>query len=172
MRKFLLFAFVLIFSQLVIAQTLQFSLIDANNGKAIEGVEVFSHEEHEKISYTDKFGLILFDTDHSDTLIFFKKNYQPLYIQIQHTNFDTSHTVVLKMIPTKGFSNHKVPSTFDKYNASHHDFAHDSLSNSSIRVTQYHPMTPIPKYNDKAFHLVEIGLDGKSGHKRSAYSRK
>lgn len=172
MIKILTFSLLTIVSQFLVAQTLQFSLIDANNGNSLEGVEVFSHEEHEKISYTDKFGLVLFDTDLTDTLVFFKKNYQPLYIQVHHTNFDTSHTVVLKMTPSKGLSNHKVPTKFDKYNTSHHEFAHDSLSNSSIRVTQYHPLTPISNYNDKSFHLVEIGLDGKSGHKRSAYSRK
>lgn len=154
------------------AQVLQFSLVDVSNDKSIEGVEVFSHEAHDKISYTDKFGLVLFDTDHTDTLIFFKKNYQPLYIQVHHTNFDTSHTVVLKMTPTRGLSNHKVPTKFDKYNASHHEFAHDSLSNSSIKVTQYHPLAPLPKYNDKAFHIAKIGLDGKSANKNSGYSRK
>lgn len=172
MKKAFVFSFLLIASQIVFAQVIQFSLVDVSDDKSIEGVEVFSHEEHQKISYTDKFGLVLFDTDHTDTLIFFKKNYQPLYIQVHHTNFDTSHTVVLKMTPAKGLSNHKVPTKFDKYNASHHEFAHDSLNNSSIKVTQYHPLTPLPKYNDKSFHLVEIGLDGKSAHKRSAYSRK
>lgn len=172
MKKVLLFAFVLISTQLLVAQTLQFSLVDANNGKAIEGVEVFSHEEHEKISYTDKFGLVLFDTDLSDTLVFFKKSYQPLYIHVHHTNFDTTHTVILKMLPSNGLVKHDKPTKFDKYQTSQHHFAHDSLSNSSIKVTQYHPLAPLPNSNDKSFHLVEIGLDGKSAHKRSAYSRK
>jgi len=172
MKKVLVFSFLLITSQLLFAQVLQFSVIDVSNGKLIEGVEVFSHEEHEKISYTDKFGLVLFDTDLSDTLVFFKKNYQPLYIHVHHTNFDTTHTVMLKMMPSNGIAKHDKATKFDKYNASHHDFAHDSLNNSNIRVTQYHPVAPLPNYNDKSFHLVEIGLDGKSGHKRSAYSRK
>ena len=71
MIKILTFSLLTIVSQLLVAQTLQFSLIDANNGNSLEGVEVFSHEEHEKISYTDKFGLVLFDTDLTDTLVFF-----------------------------------------------------------------------------------------------------
>jgi hypothetical protein len=172
MKKVFVFSLLLITSQFVFAQVLQFSLVDVSNDKSIEGVEVFSHEAHDKISYTDQFGLVLFDTDHTDTLIFFKKNYQPLYIQVHHTNFDTSHTIVLKMTHTAGLSNHKVPTKFDKYQASHHHFAHDSLSNSSIKVTQYHPLAPLPKYNDKAFHIAKIGLDGHTHHKRSAYTKK
>ena len=172
MKKILSISFLLISSQIMFAQVLQFSLLDVSTDKPMEGVEVFSHEAHDKISYTDKLGLVVFDTDHTDTLIFFKKNYQPLYIQVHHTNFDTSHTVVLKMIPKAGLSNHKVPTKFDKYQASHHHFAHDSLSNSSIKVTQYHPLAPLPKYNDKAFHIAKIGLDGKSAHKNSGYLRK
>lgn len=172
MKKTIVFSFLLIISQFVSGQILQFSLIDATSNNAIEGVEVFSHEAHDKISFTNKYGLVLFDTDHTDTLIFFKKDYQPLYIHLHHTNFDTSHTVVLRMTPSKGFLTHKVPSRFDKYQSSQHHFAHDSLSNSSIKVTQYHPLAPLPNSNDKSFHLVEIGLDGKSAHKRSAYSRK
>jgi len=78
----------------------------------------------------------------------------------------------LKMVAAEGFPHHNVTSKFDKYQASHYHFVHDSLANSSISVTQFHPTMPPPKYDDKAFHVVEIGLDRNSAHKRTSYNRK
>ena len=158
-------------AQCASAQVVRFSLVDVANGAPLEGVEVFSHEDHKKISYSDKFGVVSFDTDHTDTLIFFKKNYHPLYIQVRHNNFDTAHTVILKMSSAKGFAHPKTMSKFDKFQASQHHFTHDSLDNSTIHITQYHPTEPLPVYNDRAFHVVEIGLDKKSPRKRTSYVR-
>ncbi len=155
------------------AQVLSFQLIDHITEKPMEGVEVFSHEAHDKVSFTDKNGLVNFDIDHTDTLIFFKQGYAPLYIQVHRINFDHSHALVLKMKTSNGNLNKHTSVQFDKMQKSKYTFVHDSLDNSSIHVTHFeHPeATPLPNQTDRSFHIAQIDLDknNQSRH-RSAYS--
>jgi hypothetical protein len=161
------------FCQCAFAQVLNFKLIDLLTEKPLESVEVFSHEAHDKVNFTDKNGNVAFDIDHTDTLIFFKQGYAPLYIQIHRVNFDHSHALVLKMRSSTGNLNRHTAGQFDKLQKSKYTFVHDSLDNSSIHVTHFeHPdVAPIPNQQDKAFHIAQINLEGDSpSRNRSAYS--
>ena len=155
------------------AQELKFTLLNSETKEPMEGVEIFSHESHDKVVYTDKVGNAAFLIKNTDTLIFFKELYHPLYIQVKALNFDNSHNVVLKMVPTNGESHGYMTRQFDQLQKSEYHFVHNDKSDNSIKITNFKSpsMVGYPKYNDKAFHVVEIGFDNKNKPK-SSYLKK
>jgi len=173
-RLAILTTLISIAQQQVFSQKLNFKVIDYTIEKPLDNVEVFSHEQHDKVSFTDKHGLVNFDTDHTDTLIFFKQGYSPLYIQIHRVNFDHSHALVLKMKASN--TGHTKPASvaFDELTKSKYTFVHDSLDNSSLQVTHFEvPGASAVRYaSDKSFHIVQLGIDKKSNGHSSAYKHK
>ena len=158
-------------SQICSAQMLKFMVKDTKTEQPIEGVEVFSHEAHDKIAYTSKKGFVKFDVRKTDTLVFFKKNFAPFYLQINHTNFDTiNHVIHLKMRMDDKTADNRLPMKFNRLNTSNYDFVHDSTMNNEIKITRYEVPDSDP-VKDRSFHFVEIKLDEKV-NKRSSYTRK
>ncbi|MBY0425611.1 MAG: hypothetical protein K2Q22_08250 [Cytophagales bacterium] len=157
------------------SQVIKFTIVHAESKLPLEGVEVFSHGTKKKPAYTDKSGFVQYDIDHTDTMIFFKQNFHPLYIQIKTVNFDDNHSVVLKLAPSKGDSEGLMTKQYDKLQRSEYHFEHDSIPNSSIRITSFRSpsLSGYPMYNDKAFHVAEINLDKpNSTRTKSSYLKK
>lgn len=156
------------------SQVITFKLVDLATNEPLKEVEVFSHEAHDKVSFTDPKGAVKFDIDHTDTLIFFKQGYLPLYIQVKQSNFDPTHVVTLKMRNTSGQVAKRTDMQYNKLQKSHYSFVHDSLSNSSIQVTHFeHPeMATLPNTADKSFHVVQIDLEKSGAGLKHRYTRK
>jgi hypothetical protein len=79
------------------------------------------------------------------------------------------------MVPTNGESHGYMTRQFDKLEKSEYHFEHDSLSNSSIKVTSFKSPTlqGLPKYKDRAFHFAEIGIDNpNSSRSKSSYLKR
>ncbi|MBC7388083.1 MAG: hypothetical protein H7329_02625 [Opitutaceae bacterium] len=171
MKRNLILFLILVLSQICSAQMLKFMVKDIKTEQPIEGVEVFSHEAHDKIAYTSKKGIVKFDVRKTDTLVFFKKNFAPFYLQIDHKNFDTiNHVIHLKMKMDDKTVDNRLPMKFNSLNTSNYDFAHDSTINNEIKITRYEVPDSDP-VKDRSFHFVEIKLDEKSNI-RSPYTRR
>lgn len=160
--------------QQVFGQKLDFKVIDYASDRPLDNVEVFSHEEHNKVSFTDKQGLVNFDVDHTDTLVFFKQGYVPLYIQVHRVNFDHSHALVLQMKASNSAHARTPSHAFDDLTKSKYHFVHDSLDNSSMQITHFElpEITATRSSSDKSFHIAQVGLDKKSSSRNSAYKAK
>lgn len=156
------------------SQKLDFKVLDYASEVPLGNVEVFSHEEHNKVSFTDKQGLVNFDVDHTDTLVFFKQGYSPLYIQVHRVNFDHSHALVLKMKSSSIDHPRTSSMAFDDLTKSKYTFVHDSLDNSSLQVTHFElpGASGVRGSSDKSFHIAQIGLDKKTATRGSAYKPK
>ncbi len=171
MKRNILLVLILVVSQICCAQMLKFMVKDTKTDQPIEGVEVFSHEAHDKIAYTSKKGYVKFDVRKTDTLVFFKKNFTPFYLQIDHKNFDTINQVIhLKMKKDKKTVENRLPTKFNQLNTSNYDFTHDSTINNEIKITRYEVPDNDP-VKDRSFHFVEIKLDEKV-NKKSSYTRR
>jgi hypothetical protein len=174
-RRILILIGLLFFTTFSYSQVLKFTIVHAETNVPIEGVEVFSHEAKKKPAYTDKTGFVQYDIAHTDTMVFFKQNFHPLYIQIRTVNFDNNHNVLLKLVPSKGESEGYMTRQFDRLQRSEYHFEHDSIPNSSIKITSFRSpsLSGYPLYNDKAFHVAEISLDKSAPNKsKSSYLKK
>jgi len=176
MKARIVFLLVLFGSSFVAwSQELKFSLVNSETMEPIEGVEIFSHESHDKVVLSDKIGEASFDINHTDTLIFFKQLFHPLYIQVKRIDFDKNHKVVLKMVPTNGETHGYMTRQFDMLQKSEYHFVHDKFSNRSIQIVNFKSpsLAGTPQYNDKSFHVAEIDLDKKAPTSgKSSYLKK
>ena len=179
MNTKIIILFALFGYQTCVSQVLKFIVKDAKTDLPVEGVQVFSHEMHDKVVYSSKKGVVKFDVRKTDTLVFFKKNFTPFYLQISHNKFDTlNHVIHLKMTEDNRTSENRLPMKFNELGREEYEFELDSLNNhevkrlddNQIKISRFEMPDSDPT-KDRSFHFVEIKLDEKS-KMRSGYTRK
>lgn len=144
------------------AQTIHIKLVDANTNKPIAGVKVKSAHDHDLITFSNDSGYFAYNLKHTDTILFQKDYYYPVYMSLSLHHFDSTHTISIKLTPSETIyaSNNK----FDKatlqmfeYQFTHNDVALDSKA--GITLFQTNDAIKIQKLQtDKPFKIVTVDL--------------
>ena len=144
------------------AQTIHIKLIDGNTNKPVAGVKVKSAHDHDLITFSNDSGYFAFNIKHTDTILFQKDYYYPVYMSMALHNFDSTHTISIMLTPS--VTVYASSNTFDKANLQmfEYQFAHNDVAlDSKAQVTLFQTNDAIKMQKmqtEKPFKIVTIDL--------------
>lgn len=144
------------------AQTIHIKLLDANTNKPVANVKVKSAHDHDLITFSNDSGYFAFNLKHTDTILFQKDYYYPLYMSMALHNFDSTHTISIKLTPSATI--YTSSNTFDKANLQmfEYQFTHNEVGEeSNAQVTLFQTNEAIKAQQvqtDKPFKIVSVDV--------------
>src|SRR5690242_7438240 len=85
----------------VMAQKEHFRVVDAATNKPVYGVKIKSFSTHDLVTFSNDSGYFNITVRENDTLSISKDYYHTMYVTINMKNFDSLHTIVLYLAPSK-----------------------------------------------------------------------
>jgi len=170
--NFIAFLFISSFS--LSAQTIHIKLLDGATYKPISGVKVKSAHDHDLITFSNDSGYFAFNLKHTDTILFQKDYYYPVYMSLEVHNFDSTHVILISLTPSPAINNENTK--FEKenlqmfeYQFTHNDYGEDSKANITLFQTK-DALKAQKIQTDAPFRIVSIDVFTHN-KKKSKYSQ-
>jgi len=144
------------------AQTIHIKLFDCNTNKPISGVKVKSAHDHDLITFSNDSGYFAFNMKHTDTILFQKDYYYPVYMSIALHHFDSTHVINIQLTPSATI--YTGSNKFDKANLQmfEYQFTHNDVGeDSQAKVTLFQTNDAIKAQQvqtDKPFKIVSVDV--------------
>ncbi len=145
----------------IYAQKISFKVIDISTGLPIWKVKVASTPEKRFITYTDGSGKFTHFVVQDDTIQLSKDNYHPLYLKISSSNFDSTHGVIIGLVPLDMKKGKQAGEYPDLKNFEYH-FVHDTLgekSNIKVHLLENVNASDFRRKNDQSFRFGAVDID-------------
>lgn len=158
--NFIVFLFISSFT--LSAQTIHIKLLDGVTYKPVAGVKVKSAHDHDLITFSNDSGYFAFNLKHTDTILFQKDYYYPVYMSVALHNFDSTHVIQILLTPSATVYNES--NKFDKANLQmfEYQFTHNEVGDDSkahITVFQTNDAIKAQKIQtDKPFKIVTVDV--------------
>ena len=142
-------------------QKISFKVIDISTGLPIWKVKVASTPEQRFITYSDGSGKFAHFIAHDDTIQLTKDQYHPLYLKISSSNFDSTHAVVIGLVPLdkkKG----KLSGEYQDLKTFEYHFVYDTLgekSNLKVHLLENVHAFDYRRKNDQSFRFGTVDID-------------
>lgn len=144
------------------AQKINFKVLNVSTGLPEARVKVSSLPEHLFITYSNDKGEFSTFILQDDTLELSHENFHPLILQIKVSNFDSSHTVVVGIVPNSKDGKPFEGSHGNLQNFEYH-FVHDTLGeNSHMKINMLenvHAVRQRTNPDDKSFKVGAVNID-------------
>ena len=157
MKKLLLVAALFLLLPALYAQHLLFKVQDSKTGEGISAVKISSIEEHTFLTFSSDSGYFSLDIDHDDTLKIEKADYHPIYLNVKHNNFDTSHVIVVNIVQVEKDST--ASNTASDIKSLEYHFLHDNIEGNNLKVhvfDGYQP--PNTTQQNASFKIAKVPL--------------
>ena len=143
------------------AQTISFKVIDISTGLPIWKVKVASTPEQRFITYSDGSGKFSHFIVQDDTIQLSKDQYHPLYLKISSTNFDSTHSVVIGLVPLEKKKG-KLSGEYQNLKNFEYHFVYDTLgekSNLKVHLLENVHAFDYRRKNDQSFRFGAVDID-------------
>jgi len=143
------------------AQKEHFRILDAATNKPIYGVKIKSFLTHDLVTFSNDSGYFDIKIKANDTISISKDYYHTMYVTINMKNFDSTHTLILLMAPSKSQNNQVLSGNLGGLQYFEYEFAHTNPNqDSNIGLKVYEPNEAV----DVRMDLAESRQDFRFGN--------
>jgi hypothetical protein len=152
--KYIISVFILLIAFNAMAQKEHFQIVDASTNKPIYGVKIKSFLTRDLVTFSNDSGYFNITIKANDTLSISKDYYHTMYVTVNMKNFDSLHTLILILAPSKQKSNQVLTSNLGGLQYFEYQFSHtDPKQDSNIGLRVYEPK-----------EAVDVRMDLATGH--------
>ena len=144
------------------AQTVHVKLVDCSTLKPVSGVKIKSAHDHDLITFSNDSGYFAFKLKHTDTILFQKDYYYPVYMSMALHNFDSTHIIQIQLTPSTTI--YTGSNKFEKSNLQmfEYEFTHtESGDNSNAKITLFQTHDAVQAQQmqtEKPFKFVTVDV--------------